>query len=140
MSRATSGLPRRARGGAARRDRPPARDSAHANLGTAALAENRLGGRPGGVRLGRARVPRAAGGSSLLPVLANRAQIHHQQGDFAAAAFHYGDAAASAATLGLASAVKQWGEPGVQAGLQVGDVARAESLWQLADLGVPQPG
>ncbi len=109
---------------------PQAVSSAHANLGTAALAENRLADALAEYALAEPGFRERQVHSSLLPVLANRAQIHHQQGDFAAAVVDYGDAAASAATLGLASAVKQWGEPGVQLAYQVGDVARAESLWQ----------
>ena len=71
----------------------------------------------------------------LLPVLANRAQIHHLQQRLPQAVADYADAAEVAARAGNLAAAKQWADPGVQLAYQVQDFARAERLWAvLGDL------
>ena len=65
----------------------------------------------------------------LLPVLANRAQIHQLQQRLPQALADYADAADAAARAGNQTAAKQWVDQGIQLAYQLGDVARAEHLW-----------
>ena len=65
----------------------------------------------------------------LVPVLANRAQIHHLHQRTPQALADYTDAAEAAARAGNQAAAKQWGEQGIQLAYQLRDVARAERLW-----------
>lgn len=68
---------------------------------------------------------------SLLPLLANRGQVHQMAGRAADAVADLTDAARAAERLGQPQAVRQWAEPAIGLAYQVGDVARAESLWTL---------
>ncbi|MGC4154884.1 MAG: DUF4062 domain-containing protein [Propionicimonas sp.] len=73
---------------------------------------------------------RALGSTGLLlPVLANRAQLHHLQQRLPQALGDYADAAEVAGRAGNWAAVKQWGDPGIQLAYQLQDFARAERLW-----------
>lgn len=65
----------------------------------------------------------------LVPVLANRAQVHQLHRRLPQALADYTDAAEAAGRAGNHAAAKQWGEAGVQLPYQLGDVARAERLW-----------
>ncbi len=65
----------------------------------------------------------------LVPVLANRAQIHHMHQRTPQALADYTDAAEAAARAGNQAAAKQWGEQGIQLAYALRDVARAERLW-----------
>lgn len=114
---------------AERTDDPQAIASAQANLGTCALAENRFADALAWYAAAEPAFRRLQTHSSLLPMLANRAQVHDMQQNVPAAVADYADAAASAAVLGNAAAVRQWGERGLGLAYQVGDVQRAESLW-----------
>lgn len=108
---------------------PQAIAVAHSNLGTADLAENKLSEALAHYAEAEPTFRRLQTNSTLLPMLANRAQIHHHTGNVAAAAADYADAASCAALLGRAEAAKQWGEAGVQLAYQAGDTVRAEQLW-----------
>lgn len=67
----------------------------------------------------------------LLPVLANRGQLHQMAGRFPEAVADLTDAADAAARLGQHAAVRQWAEPALGLAYQLGDTARAETLWHL---------
>ncbi len=99
------------------------------NLGTCDLAEQRWADAL--ERYGQAEpvLTELRAYSTLLPILANRAQVHHQHQDLAAAVADYARAADAAARLGVAASAKQWGEQGIGLAYQVGDTANAESLW-----------
>lgn len=105
--------------------------TAHTNLGNVAIAEQRFDEAlqwygPAEQTLRRLDVP-----AQLLPLLANRAHVHQMLGRHAEAVADYTDAAAAAARMGAHAAVRQWGEPAVALAYQIGDVARAETLWAL---------
>jgi tetratricopeptide (TPR) repeat protein len=108
---------------------PQAIAVARTNLGNVAIAEQRYDEALEHYAAAEPTFRRLHVVSSLLPLLANRAQVHHALGRGPAAAADYAGAADAAATLGAWAAVRQWGEPGIQLAHQVGDVASAESLW-----------
>ena len=68
---------------------------------------------------------------SLLPLLANRGQIHQASGRAAEALADLADAALAAARSGQTGVVRQWAEPALGLAYQTGDVDRAEWLWAL---------
>ena len=103
---------------------------AHVNLGTVDLAEERYAEALARYAEAEPTFRSIQAYASLLPLLSNRAQIHHLQGDMAAAVADYADAARCAAELGLATDAKQWGEAGVSLAYQIADTVRAESLWE----------
>ena len=73
---------------------------------------------------------RALGAVGLLvPVLANRAQLHQLYQRLPQALADYADAAEAAARAGNPAGGGQWAEPGIQLAYQLGDLARAERLW-----------
>lgn len=108
---------------------PQAIASAHANLGNVDIAENRLADALARYAQAEPTFRQNRVLSSLLPMLANRGQIHQMQEDFPAAVADYADAADAGAQLGVPAAAKQWGEMGIQLAYQIGDTLRAESLW-----------
>jgi tetratricopeptide (TPR) repeat protein len=108
---------------------PQAIATAHTNLGNVDIAENRLADALGRYAQAEPLFRQHQAFSSLLPLLANRGQIHQMQQNFPAAVADYADAADAAARLGIAASAKQWGEMGIQLAYQVGDTVRAESLW-----------
>lgn len=69
--------------------------------------------------------------ASLLPLLANRGQVHQMLGRHSEAVADFTDAADAAARLGRHDAVRQWAEPALGLAYQIGDMARAETLWHL---------
>ena len=73
---------------------------------------------------------RALGAVGLLvPVLANRAQLHQLHQRLPQSLADYTDAAEAAARAGNLAGGRQWAEPGIQLAYQLNDVARAERLW-----------
>lgn len=103
--------------------------TAQANLGNVAAAAQRW---PEALQYYDAAEPqlRELGAVGLLvPVLANRAQIHQLYQRTPQALADYTDAADAAARAGNQAAAQQWGGQGVQLAYQLGDVARAERLW-----------
>jgi tetratricopeptide (TPR) repeat protein len=67
--------------------------------------------------------------SSMLPVLANRGQLHQLANRVADALADLTDAAEVADRIGADSAASQWAEPALALAYQSGDTARAERLW-----------
>ena len=67
--------------------------------------------------------------SALLPLLANRGQIHQMQGDAASALADFADATRAAGRLGLMAARRQWGETALSLAYQSRDTVRAGELW-----------
>jgi tetratricopeptide (TPR) repeat protein len=67
--------------------------------------------------------------ASLLPLLANRGQLHQFRGRLAEALADFTDAAVAAARIGAHDAVRQWAEPAIVIAYQLGDMHRAETLW-----------
>ena len=65
----------------------------------------------------------------LVPVLANRGQIHQLHQRLPQALADFSDAAEAAARAGNHAAAKQWGDPAVQLAYRLGDTGRAERLW-----------
>ncbi len=103
--------------------------TAQANLGNVAAAAQRW---PEALQYYDAAEPRLRelGAVGLLvPVLANRAQIHQLYQRTPQALADYTDAAEAAARAGNQAAAQQWGGQGVQLAYRLGDVARAERLW-----------
>ena len=103
--------------------------TAHANLGNVAAAAQRW---PEALQHYDAAEPqlRALGAVGLLvPVLANRAQIHQLQQRLPQALADYTDASEAAARAGNLAAGQQWSESGIQLAYQLGDFVGAERLW-----------
>jgi tetratricopeptide (TPR) repeat protein len=107
---------------------------AHANLGTAAIAAGRY---PEALTRFASAEPLLRSSqthTALVPMFANRAQVHEALGNGPAAAADYGAAATSALVLGDAAGAKQWAEAGVTLAYQLGNPALAEGMWAtLAD-------
>lgn len=105
--------------------------TAQTNLGNVAVAEQRFDEAlqwyaPAEQTFRRLDVP-----SQLLPLLANRGQVHQMHGRNAEAVADLTDAADAAARMNAHAAVRQWAEPALGLAYQIGDVARAETLWGL---------
>ena len=103
--------------------------TAQANLGNVAAAAQQWEAALGHYDTAEPQLRELGSIGLLLPVLANRAQIHHMQQRLPQAVADYTDAAEVAARAGNLAAAKQWADPGIQLAYQVQDFARAESLW-----------
>jgi tetratricopeptide (TPR) repeat protein len=107
---------------------------ANSNLGAAAIAAGRYPDAVARYATAEPLLRSAQTHTALLPLYANRAQLHQALGDGPAAAADYSAAAASALLLGNASGAKQWAEAGVTLAYQIGNPALAEGMWAtLAD-------
>lgn len=103
--------------------------AAHANLGTLAIAAGRYPDALAHYAVAEPPLRAAQSFTLLLPLLANRAQVRQAGGDLAGAAVDFAGAADAALVLGAAAAAEQWGQQGIAASYQIGDVATAERLW-----------
>jgi tetratricopeptide (TPR) repeat protein len=108
---------------------PLAAATADANLGNVALAEQRFDVALGHYASAESALRQSGNTAMLLPILANRAQIHHHHERFAAALADYADAAVVAERAGHFPAASQWGQVAIQLAYQLGDVERAELVW-----------
>jgi tetratricopeptide (TPR) repeat protein len=105
--------------------------TAQTNLGNVAIAEQRYDEALQRYAVAESVFRRHDVPSSLLPLLANRAQIHHMSNRLAEAVADYAGAAEAAARMGVPAAVRQWADPAVELAYQLGDVASAERLWSV---------
>ncbi|MCW5952373.1 MAG: hypothetical protein KIT69_08960, partial [Propionibacteriaceae bacterium] len=103
--------------------------TAQANLGNVAAAAQQWEAALGHYDAAEPQLRELGSIGLLLPVLANRAQIHHMQQRLPQALVDYTDAAEVAARAGNLAAARQWADPGVKLAYQVQDFARAERLW-----------
>ena len=103
--------------------------TAQANLGNVAAAAQRWAEALQYYDAAEPRLRELGAVGLLVPVLANRAQIHQLYQRTPQALADFTDAAEAAARAGNQAAAQQWGGQGVQLAYQVGDVARAERLW-----------
>ncbi len=102
---------------------------AHTNLGSVAIADNRFDTALQHYAEAERTFRRLDVPGSLLPLLANRGQIHQMAGRPAEAVADFADAATAAHRSGSPAAVRQWADTGIQLAYQIGDTARAERLW-----------
>jgi tetratricopeptide (TPR) repeat protein len=103
--------------------------TADANLGNVAIAEQRFDAALEHYASAEAALRESGNTAMLLPILANRAQIHHHHQRFAEALADYADAAVVADRAGNMPAAAQWGQVAIQLAYQLGDVGRAEVVW-----------
>ncbi len=103
--------------------------TAQANLGNVAAAAQQWDAALGHYNVAEPQLRELGSIGLLLPVLANRAQIHHMQQRLPQAVADYTDAAEVAVRAGNLAAARQWADPGVQLAYQLQDFARAERLW-----------
>jgi len=108
---------------------PLAVATAQANLGNLAIAEQRYDTALDHYAAAEPTLRRVGSLGLLVPVLANRAQIHQMHQRWPQALADYTDAAEAAAAGGNTAAAGQWAQPGLQIAYQVGDTAAAERLW-----------
>jgi tetratricopeptide (TPR) repeat protein len=108
---------------------PLAAATADANLGNVALAEQGFDAALAHYAAAESALRGSGNTAMLLPILANRAQIHHHHQRHAEALADYADAAVVAARAGNLAAASQWGQVAIQLAYQLGDVGRAEVVW-----------
>ncbi len=103
--------------------------TAQANLGNVAAAAQRWDEALQYYDAAEPRLRELAALGLLVPVLANRAQIHQLYRRTPQALADFTDAAEAAARAGNQTAAHQWGNQAIQLAYQAGDVARAERVW-----------
>src|SRR5690606_27915340 len=97
---------------------PRAIGTAGANLGNVAIAEQRFDLALQHYAAAEATLRDSGDTAMLLPILANRAQIHQHQQRFAEAVADYTDAAVIAEQAGNLAAAGQWGQAAIQLAYQ----------------------
>ncbi len=102
---------------------------AQTNLGNVAIAQQNFDDALARYQWAESVFRRLDVPSSLVPLLANRAQIHQAFGRNAEALADFTDAAEFAARLGNLVSLAAWADPAVTLAYQLGDVGRAERLW-----------